>query len=45
MVLLKNAGDLLPLRTDLRSIAVIGPNADDREVLLGNYFGEALAPR
>jgi beta-glucosidase len=40
MVLLKNAGDLLPLRTDVRSVAVIGPNADDREVLLGNYFGE-----
>jgi beta-glucosidase len=40
MVLLKNAGDLLPLRRDLRSVAVIGPNADDREVLLGNYFGE-----
>ncbi len=40
MVLLKNAGELLPLGTDLRSIAVIGPNADDREVLLGNYFGE-----
>ena len=40
MVLLKNAGDLLPLGQDLRSIAVIGPNADDREVLLGNYFGE-----
>ena len=28
------------LRSDLRSVAVIGPNADDREVLLGNYFGE-----
>jgi len=40
MVLLKNAADLLPLRRDLRSVAVIGPNADDREVLLGNYFGE-----
>ncbi len=40
MVLLKNEGDLLPLRRDLRSVAVIGPNANDREALLGNYFGE-----
>jgi beta-glucosidase len=40
MVLLKNAGDLLPLRRDLGSVAVIGPNADDREVLLANYSGQ-----
>jgi beta-glucosidase len=39
-VLLKNDGGLLPLRHDLASVAVIGPNADDRGVLLGNYFGE-----
>ncbi len=39
MVLLKNDGDLLPLRKDLRTIAVIGPNADNEEVLLGNYNG------
>ncbi len=30
---------LLPLRKDLNSIAVIGPNADSLEVLLGNYNG------
>ena len=29
IVLLKNAADMLPLAKDLRSIAVIGPNADD----------------
>ena len=29
----------LPLRKDLRSLAVIGPNADSLEVLLGNYNG------
>jgi len=29
IVLLKNERDLLPLRKDLREIAVIGPNADD----------------
>jgi beta-glucosidase len=39
IVLLKNEGDLLPLRKDLESIAVIGPNADDPQVLLGNYNG------
>ncbi len=30
---------LLPLRKDLASLAVIGPNADSLEVLLGNYNG------
>jgi beta-glucosidase len=38
-VLLKNEGHLLPLRKDLTSIAVIGPDADDLQVLLGNYHG------
>ncbi len=40
LVLLKNAGQLLPLKKeDLKSIAVIGPNADSREALMGNYYG------
>ncbi len=40
MVLLKNEGNLLPLdRKKLKSIAVIGPNADSRDALQGNYFG------
>ncbi len=39
IVLLKNEGKLLPLRKDLASIAVIGPDADDLAVLLGNYHG------
>jgi beta-glucosidase len=39
MVLLKNEGNLLPLRKDLESIAVIGPNADNLQALLGNYSG------
>lgn len=39
IVLLKNEGGLLPLRKDLKAIAVIGPNADDLKVLLGNYNG------
>jgi len=39
IVLLKNANHTLPLRKDLKSIAVIGPNADAPEVLWGNYNG------
>jgi beta-glucosidase len=39
MVLLKNDG-LLPLKKDsLKTVAVIGPNADSEMALLGNYFG------
>src|SRR5262249_47526249 len=42
IVLLKNEAGLLPLqRNKLKSIAVIGPNADDRDVLMGNYHGTA----
>ncbi len=39
LVLLKNANRTLPLKKDLKSIAVIGPNADAPEVLWGNYNG------
>jgi len=39
IVLLKNAGGLLPLGKDVGRIAVIGPNAYDPHVLVGNYFG------
>ena len=39
VVLLKNAGGLLPLSKGLKTVAVIGPNADARQVLLGNYHG------
>jgi len=39
IVLLKNAGSVLPLRKDIGTIAVIGPNCDDRRMLLGNYEG------
>ena len=40
-VLLKNDG-LLPLDPDkVGTIGVIGPNADNRESLLGNYYGTA----
>ncbi|HEX8190219.1 MAG TPA: glycoside hydrolase family 3 C-terminal domain-containing protein [Pyrinomonadaceae bacterium] len=39
IVLLKNDDDTLPLRKDLKTVAVIGPNADAPDVLLGNYNG------
>jgi beta-glucosidase len=41
IVLLKNARGTLPLKKNIRSIAVIGPNAYDPVVLRANYFGEA----
>src|SRR5688572_27885949 len=44
MVLLKNQGSLLPLPKDVGSIAVIGPNANDPHVLVGNYFGVPSDP-
>lgn len=37
IILLKNEGGLLPLGDDVKSIAVIGPNADN--VQLGDYSG------
>ena len=44
IVLLKNQGGLLPLKKSIKTLAVIGPNADNVEVLLGNYNGEPSAP-
>jgi len=45
MVLLKNEDDLLPLdKQNIRSIAVIGPNADNWESLVGNYHGTPKNP-
>ncbi len=47
IVLLKNKNNLLPLPKTLRSIAVIGPNAYDKHVLVANYYGvpsEAVTP-
>ena len=40
IVLLRNEGGLLPLSDGVKSVAVIGPNANGVEVLLGNYNGE-----
>jgi beta-glucosidase len=44
MVLLKNSGNILPLGKDGGPIAVIGPNADELSVLLGNYNGTPSHP-
>jgi beta-glucosidase len=45
LVLLKNQDDLLPLdRDSIKSIAVIGPNADQTLVLTGNYMGTPAEP-
>jgi beta-glucosidase len=39
IVLLKNDGEILPLRKKPKRIAVVGPAADDPDVLLANYNG------
>jgi len=43
VVLLKNEGNLLPLsKNKIKSIAVIGPNADDEKNQLGDYTAETV---
>ncbi|MDB5671401.1 MAG: glycoside hydrolase family 3 protein, partial [Alphaproteobacteria bacterium] len=44
MVLLRNQGGLLPIKSAPRTIAVIGPNADSLDSLVGNYNGTPSAP-
>jgi len=44
IVLLKNENNLLPLKKNIHTIAVLGPNANDVEVLLGNYNGFPSSP-
>ena len=47
IVLLKNDPQLLPLKKTLKTLAVIGPNADEPGMLLGNYNGlpsKAITP-
>jgi len=43
LVLLKNDGEVLPLRPDLNSIAVIGPNADNPRHMVGDYAYASMA--
>jgi beta-glucosidase len=40
IVLLRNKNNILPLSKKIRTIAVIGPNANDAAIQLGNYNGE-----
>src|SRR6266516_2592693 len=42
IVLLKNEGNLLPLKKNLKSIAVIGPNADSGSSLFGDYSPQVV---
>jgi len=44
LVLLKNQGNLLPLGAKYKNIAVIGPNADSVNPLVGNYNGTPSHP-
>lgn len=44
MVLLKNENNALPLKKDVGTVAVIGPNADQWLMLLGNYNGVPSDP-
>ena len=44
MVLLKNEGSLLPLKSAPARIAVVGPNADSFDTLVGNYYGTPSNP-
>lgn len=40
ITLLKNSGNVLPIdKSKIKSIGVIGPNADSRKALVGNYEG------
>jgi len=42
MTLLQNNNNILPLLKPAKRIAVIGPNADDEEMLWGNYNGTPI---
>jgi beta-glucosidase len=44
IVLLKNDAHVLPLAKTIKTLAVIGPDADDAEIMVGNYNGEPTAP-
>jgi beta-glucosidase len=42
IVLMKNENNLLPLnKKKIQNIGIIGPNADNRKSLMGNYYGTA----
>ena len=39
MTLLQNKNNILPLKKSVKKIAVVGPNADNEQMLWGNYNG------
>lgn len=39
MVLLQNKNNVLPLKKSIKKVAVIGPNADNKPLMWGNYNG------
>lgn len=43
IVLLKNDGNLLPLKENTKQIAIIGPLAKDKDTPIGNWRGQAEA--
>ena len=43
VVMLKNERNTLPLKSSVKTIALVGPNADSLPVLLGNYAGTPSA--
>ncbi|HEX8284625.1 MAG TPA: beta-glucosidase BglX [Pyrinomonadaceae bacterium] len=43
LVLLKNERETLPLRKDLRTLAVVGPLADDPRAIIGPWSGDGRA--
>jgi beta-glucosidase len=45
LVLLKNDAGTLPLAKTTRRLLVVGPNADDVDVLMGNYNGVPAEPK
>ena len=42
IVLLKNENNILPLKKNLKSIVIIGPNADDDKNQLGDYVSKVV---
>ncbi len=42
MVLLKNDKNILPFSKNIKRVAVIGPNANNKEILFGNYNGYSM---
>ena len=43
MTLLQNNNNILPLGKGLRKVAIVGPNADNSQMLWGNYNGTPLS--